>query len=327
MTDKIIVIDCLGADAGPEVVIKGIADGLKEVKDISYALVGPKSLIEAKLKELNADTSRVEIVDASETITNFENPMNGIMSKPNASLVKALKLVGSDEKYIGLITAGSSGAILVGSVRFLLDEKRTRPCMAAILPNALEAYTCVVDTGASIDVDSYQLHEFAKLGSDFMKKLYKIDNPKVGLLSNGAEKTKGNKLVKETYPLLEADETLNFVGNIEGNKALSGDCDVLVCDGFAGNQVLKNTEGMAKNLITDIVKYSKKNNRPEFMEVAQYLMAKYDISSLGGAFVLGARKTVVKARGNSNEKTFANLSRMLFNYHEGTSIYKNKYLK
>ena len=321
MTDKIIVIDCLGADEGPQVVIKGINKALNELPEVSFALIGPKDIIENELKELGSDTSRVEIYDANETITNFENPMTGIMSKPNASLVQAMKLVGSNDKYIGMITAGNSGAILVGTVRFLMNEQRTRPCMAAILPNALEAFTCIVDTGATIDVDSYQLHEFAKLGSDFMKKLYKIDNPKVGLLSNGAEKTKGNKLVKETYPILEADKSLNFVGNIEGNKSLSGECDVLVCDGFAGNQVLKNTEGMAKNLITDIVKYSKKNNRPEFMEVVQYLMAKYDISSLGGAFVLGARKTVVKARGNSNEKTFANLSRMLLNYTEGVSIY------
>ena len=321
MTDKIIVIDCLGADEGPQVVIKGINKALNELPEVSFALIGPKDIIENELKELGSDTSRVEIYDANETITNFENPMTGIMSKPNASLVQAMKLVGSNDKYIGMITAGNSGAILVGTVRFLMNEQRTRPCMAAILPNALEAFTCIVDTGATIDVDSYQLHEFAKLGSDFMKKLYKIDNPKVGLLSNGAEKTKGNKLVKETYPILEADKSLNFVGNIEGNKSLSGECDVLVCDGFAGNQVLKNTEGMAKNLITDIVKYSKKNNRPEFMEVVQYLMAKYDISSLGGAFVLGARKTIVKARGNSNEKTFANLSRMLLNYTEGVSIY------
>ena len=321
MTDKTIVIDCLGADEGPQVVIKGINKALNELPEVSFALIGPKDIIENELKELGSDTSRVEIYDANETITNFENPMTGIMSKPNASLVQAMKLVGSNDKYIGMITAGNSGAILVGTVRFLMNEQRTRPCMAAILPNALEAFTCIVDTGATIDVDSYQLHEFAKLGSDFMKKLYKIDNPKVGLLSNGAEKTKGNKLVKETYPILEADKSLNFVGNIEGNKSLSGECDVLVCDGFAGNQVLKNTEGMAKNLITDIVKYSKKNNRPEFMEVVQYLMAKYDISSLGGAFVLGARKTVVKARGNSNEKTFANLSRMLLNYTEGVSIY------
>ena len=321
MREKIIVIDCLGADEGAGIVITGAAKALENIPELSIALVGPKETIETKLKELNADMSRVEIVDAPDLITNYENPMAAIMAKPNSSLVKALQLVGTDDKYIGIITAGNSGAILMGAVRFLTTKEMTRPCMAAILPNAKDAYTCVVDTGATIDVTAAQLHEYAKLGSDFMKKLYKIDSPKVGLLSNGAEKTKGNKLVKETYPILEADTSLNFVGNIEGNKSLSGDCDVLVCDGFAGNQVLKNTEGMAKNLITEIVKYSKKTNKPEFMEVAQYLMGKYDITSLGGAFVLGARKTIVKARGNSNEKTFMNLSRMLLNYHEGISIY------
>lgn len=321
MTNKIIVIDTLGSDAGPEMVVTGASMALKENPDLSIALVGPKALIEAKLAELGADTSRIEIVNADETITNYENPMTGIMNKPQASLVQAMKLVGSDDKYIGMITAGNSGAILMGAIRFLSNEAKTRPCMAAVLPNAQDAFTCLVDTGATIDVTPYQLVEFAKLGSDFMKKLYRIDSPRVGLLSNGAEKTKGNHLVKETYPLLEAETSLNFIGNIEGNKSLSGECDVLVADGFAGNQVLKNTEGMAKNIITDIVKYAKKTGKQEFMEVVQYLMAKYDISSLGGAFVLGARKTIVKARGNSNEKSFVNTARMLLNYNEGISIY------
>ena len=153
-----------------------------------------------------------------------------------------------------------------------------------------------------------------------MKKMYQIESPKVGLLSNGAEPTKGNHLVKETFPILQEDKSLNFVGNIEGNNALSGDCDVLVCDGFAGNQVLKNTEGMAKRLITDIVVLSKKRNRPEFMEVAQYLMKTYDISALGGGMVLGTRKLIIKARGNSDERAIVNISQMVMNYASGEAV-------
>ena len=324
MTDKIIVIDCLGADEGPQVVIKGINKALNELPEISFALIGPKDIIENELKELGSDTSRVEIYDANETITNFENPMTGIMSKPNASLVQAMKLVGSDDKYIGMITAGNSGAILVGTVRFLMNEQRTRPCMAALLTNGKGSYTCVVDCGATIDCTSGQLHQFAHLGSDLMKKMYGIESPKVGLLSNGAEPTKGNHLVKETFPILNEDKALNFVGNIEGNNALSGDCDVLVCDGFAGNQVLKNTEGMAKRLITDIVVYSKKKNRPEFMEVAQYLMKTYDISALGGGMLLGTRKLIIKARGNSDERAIVNIARMLINYANGNALFTKK---
>lgn len=320
-----IVIDALGSDKGPEAVILGASLALKEFPNLDITLVGPSSLINEKIKELEIDASRLKVINAEETITNYENPYTGIMNKPNASLVLAMKEVGQEnENYAGMITAGSSGAILMGSFRFLSDENKTRPCMAALLPNGKGSYTCVVDCGATIDCTSGQLHQFAHLGSDLMKKMYGIESPKVGLLSNGAESTKGNHLVKETFPILNEDKALNFVGNIEGNNALSGDCDVLVCDGFAGNQVLKNTEGMAKRLITDIVVYSKKKNRPEFMEVAQYLMKTYDISALGGGMLLGTRKLIIKARGNSDERAIVNIARMLINYANGDALFTKK---
>ena len=316
-----IVIDTLGSDKGPEAVILGASLALKENPDLLVALVGPEELINSKIKELEMDASRVKIVNANETITNYENPYTGIMNKHDASLVLAMKEVGKDEEnYAGMITAGSSGAILMGSFRYLSDEVKTRPCMAALLPNEAGSYTCLVDTGATIDCTSGQLHQFAHLGSKLMKKMYGVESPKVGLLSNGAEPTKGNHLVKETFPILAEDKELNFVGNIEGNMALSGDCDVLVCDGFAGNQVLKNTEGMAKRLIKDIVILSKKRNKPEFMEVAQYLMKTYDISALGGGMVLGSRKLIIKARGNSDERAILNISKMLINYAKGDAL-------
>ena len=316
-----IVIDALGSDKGPEAIILGASLALKAHPELFITLVGPEALINEKIKEFEIDTSRLKVINATETITNYENPFAAIMSKPNASLVLAMKEVGKEEEnYAGMITAGSSGAILMGSFRFLSDENKTRPCMAALLPNGKASYTCVVDTGATIDCTPSQLHSFAHLGSDLMKKMYGIENPKVGLLSNGAEPTKGNHLVKETFPILAEDKSLNFVGNIEGNNALSGDCDVLVCDGFAGNQVLKNTEGMAKRLITDIVVLSKKRNRPEFMEVAQYLMKTYDISALGGGMVLGTRKLIIKARGNSDERAIVNISQMVMNYASGAAL-------
>ena len=318
-----IVIDTLGSDKGPETIILGASLALKEFENLSVTLVGPESLINEKIKELNIDASRVKIIPAEETITNYENPYTGIMNKPQASLVQAMKEVGNDD-YAGMLTAGSSGAILMGSFRFLSDENKTRPCMAALLPNGEGGFTCVVDTGATIDCTSSQLHSFAILGSNLMKKMYGLESPKVGLLSNGAEPTKGNHLVKETFPILQEDQSLNFIGNVEGNMALSGCCDVLVCDGFAGNQVLKNTEGMAKRLITDIVMYSKKKNRPEFMEVAQYLMKTYDISALGGGIVLGVRKLIIKCRGNSDERAIVNTARMLLNHASGEAVFSKK---
>ena len=320
-----IVIDALGSDKGPEAIILGVSMALKEFPNLSITLVGPEGLINEKIKELGIDQSRLKIIPAEETITNYENPYTGIMNKPQASLVQAMKEAGKDdEDYAGMITAGSSGAILMGSFRFLADENKTRPCMAAILPNGKGSYTALVDTGATIDCSSSQLHSFAKLGSDLMRRMYQIENPRVGLLSNGAEPTKGNHLVKETFPILQEDKEINFVGNIEGNNTLTGDVDVIVCDGFAGNQVLKNVEGMAKRIITDIVVLSKKRNRPEFMEVAQYLMKSYDISALGGGIVLGTRKLVIKARGNSDERAIVNLSRMIINHASGEAVLTKK---
>ncbi len=320
-----IVIDALGSDKGPETIILGVSMALKEFPNLSITLVGPEGLINEKIKELGIDQSRLKIIPAEETITNYENPYTGIMNKPQASLVQAMKEVGKDdEDYAGMITAGSSGAILMGSFRFLADENKTRPCMAAILPNGKGSYTALVDTGATIDCSSGQLHSFAKLGSGLMRRMYQIENPRVGLLSNGAEPTKGNHLVKETFPILQEDKEINFVGNIEGNNTLTGDVDVIVCDGFAGNQVLKNVEGMAKRIITDIVVLSKKRNRPEFMEVAQYLMKSYDISALGGGIVLGTRKLVIKARGNSDERAIVNLSRMIINHASGEAVLTKK---
>lgn len=320
-----IVIDALGSDKGPETIILGVSMALKEFPNLSITLVGPEALINEKVKELGIDASRLKIIPAEETITNYENPYTGIMNKPQASLVQAMKEVGNEqEDYAGMITAGSSGAILMGSFRFLADENKTRPCMAAILPNGKGSYTALVDTGATIDCSSSQLHSFARLGSDLMKRMYQIENPRVALLSNGAEPTKGNHLVKETFPILQEDKEINFVGNVEGNNTLTGDVDVIVCDGFAGNQVLKNVEGMAKRIITDIVVLSKKRNRPEFMEVAQYLMKSYDISALGGGIVLGTRKLVIKARGNSDERAIVNLSRMIINHASGEAVLTKK---
>ena len=320
-----IVVDLLGSDKGPETVLLGASLALKEHPELFITLVGPEELVNNKKEEFGLDMNRVKVINAVETITNYENPYTGIMNKAQASLVLAMKEVGKvEENYAGMITAGSSGAILMGSFRFLSDENKTRPCMAALLPNGAGAFTCLVDTGATIDCTSGQLHSFAHLGSNLMKRMYKIESPRVALLSNGAEPTKCNHLVKETFPILQEDKELNFVGNVEGNNALSGDCDVLVCDGFAGNQVLKNTEGMAKRLITDIVVYSKKKNRPEFMEVAQYLMKTYDISALGGGMVLGTRKLIIKARGNSDERAIVNISKMLINYASGEALFTKK---
>ena len=158
-----------------------------------------------------------------------------------------------------------------------------------------------------------------------MKEMYAIESPRVGLLSNGAEETKGNKVVKEAHQLIKNTPELNFVGNIEGSNALSGDCDVLVCDGFAGNQVLKVTEGTAKRMITDIVKYAKRTGNKDIMELVGYLMSIYDIGSLGGGNVLGVTKPVIKAHGSCDEKAIVSTSQMILNMVQNKEIFDSKY--
>jgi glycerol-3-phosphate acyltransferase PlsX len=210
-------------------------------------------------------------------------------------------------------------------MRYLSGEKRIRPALAAVLPAQNGAFTCLVDTGATIDCTPSMLHHFAHLGVDFMKNMYGIEQPKVALLSNGAEKTKGKQLVKETYSILEKDESLHFIGNVEGNNALSGACDVLVCDGFAGNQVLKVTEGTATRIITDIVKYARRMGSAEIQTLVGHLMGIYDIGSLGGGNILGVKKPIIEIRGNAGESAVVNTAEMLLNMAQNKAVFdKNR---
>ena len=316
-----IVIDTKGSDKGAKTVIKGAAEALAAHESLAVLLVGDADLINEEIKALGMPESRVEVLDAKDEITNYDSPTAALFSKPESSLVKALAALSERDDLYGLITAGNTGAVIAGSVRYLLREDRVRPALAAVLPAQDGSFTCLVDTGATIDCPASTLVHFARLGSDFMQKMYKIEAPRVALLSNGAEPTKGNKVVKEAHALLKEEKELNFIGNVEGNNALSGYCDVVVCDGFAGNQVLKVTEGMATRIITDIVKYAKKTQNNDIMKLAGHLMQTYDISSLGGGIILGTRKTVIKARGSSGEAAIVNISRMLLNLVENKELF------
>ena len=316
----LIIIDTLGSDNGPKEILDGAKLVLESDPKSELIIVGDEKLI----KEHDLDFNRVRIIHAPDTVSNFDNPLMSLYEGKVVSIFKGMEELSKGEA-LGMITAGNSGAVLVGAIKYLLTPEKTRPCLAAIMPNTKGGYTALVDTGASIDVGPNQLHLFAKLGRDFMKKLYKIDSPRVGLLSNGSEPTKGNKVTKEAYKILEADETINFVGNIEGNKTLSGLCDVLVCDGFAGNQVLKNSEGMAVNLITEMVKYAKKaGDEAHIMPLVGYLMKTYDFETLGAGILLGVKAPVIKCRGSSKKEAIASAASILINMCEDKNIYDGK---
>ena len=315
-----IVIDTLGSDKGPDAILEGARIVLEEHPDIDLTLVGDEEVIKAK----GLPEDRIKIIHAPHTVTNYDNATVAFYNKEATySVFEAIKECGQDENVIGMVCAGNTGAVMVGTLRYLLDEKRTRPALAAILPHNQGGFTCLVDTGASVDCGPSQLVEFAHLGRDFMHKLYKIENPRVGLLSNGAEPTKGNKLVKETHKLLAEDQTINFIGNIEGDKVLNGLCDVLVSDGFAGNQVLKYNQGMAVNLITEIIKFGKKTGNDEITkQIAGYLMKTYDFESLGAGIMLGARKVILKCRGSSGATAIKNAAKILINLNSNKTFYE-----
>lgn len=319
-----IIIDVMGSDNGPAVLIDGAVKALKCNDDLVITLVGDEAAIREALSKLEYDTGRLDVIGADDVITNYDSPTDAIFKKTGSSLVVALNTLAASDDAIGLINAGNTGALLAGSLRYVPAKPLKRPALAAILPAEAGGFTCLVDTGANIDCTASQLVAFAHMGSDFMKEYYSIESPRIGLLSNGTEETKGNRLVKETHALLKADDGLNFIGNVEGNRALSGDCDVLVTDGFAGNQIFKSSEGIARRIITDVVKYAKKSGDPEMMKLVAHLLGLYDFSALGGGIILGVGKPVIKARGSANADSITNTSEMLLNMAKNKNIYCGK---
>ena len=316
-----IAIDTKGSDNGAAVILDGAAKALAKFSELEVLLVGNAAEISEKCSQLGMPAHRVEILDAAEEITNFDNPAEALFKKTESSMIKALVAAAERDDIIGLITAGNTGVLLAGAMRYLSGAERVRPVLAAVLPAQNGSFTCLVDTGATIDCTPAMLHHFAKLGAAFMGDMYGIENPKIGLLSNGAEPTKGNKLVKETHVILAEDTSLNFIGNVEGNNALSGVCDVLVCDGFSGNQVLKVTEGTATRIITDIMKYAHRTGSDEIKKLAAHLMGIYDIGSLGGGNILGAKKPVIKIRGNAGGEAIVNTAEMLINMSQNKAVF------
>lgn len=317
-----IAIDVMGSDKGAEMMVRGALMALEKHPALSVCLVGDEAVVREELEKHEYDPERVEIIHATEVINNYDSPATALFTKTDSSLVKALSAASERDDIVGLINAGSTGALIAGAMRYLSTEERVRPALAAVLPASCGGFTCLVDTGATIDCGANTLLHFARLGTAFMKRLYGIEAPRVGLLSNGAEPTKGNKVVKEAHLLLKDAEDINFVGNIEGTGALSGDCDVLVCDGFAGNQVLKVTEGIAKRIITDIVKYAKKTGEENVMRLVGHLMATYDFNSLGGGIILGVRKPVIKAHGAANETSIVSTAGMLLNLAANKEVFE-----
>lgn len=249
---KKVVVDAFGGDHAPSSVIEGCVMGLEANPDLSVILTGDEETIRSELSKCTYDTGRVSIKHAPDVITNCEAPVQAVRRKKQSSLVVALETVAAKEADV-FISAGSTGAVLAGAT-FIVKRIRgvKRPALAPIMPTLPGGQVVLVDCGANVDCKSSNLQQFAVMGSAYAERVLGVRKPRVGLLNNGAEAEKGCELTKEAYQLLQ-QTPINFVGNCEGRDVLTGDFDVVVADGFAGNVLLKSIEGTAA-MVTGVLK-------------------------------------------------------------------------
>lgn len=307
-----IVVDSFGGDHSPLVNVEGAIMALNENPDLSIVLTGDENLLNQELAKYTYDRERLEIVHAPEVITCDDKPTEAIKQKKESSLVKAYDLLRHEDDIRGLVSIGSTGAVLVGSVLKVGRIKGVkRPAFCPILPTMNGKIVGICDSGANVDCDPLNLEQFAVMGSLYMQKAYGIENPKVALLNIGVEETKGDMLRKETYELLKNNPSINFVGNMESRDLLTGAYDLVVCDGFSGNVLLKSTEGTAMELMKLIKKVMTANlkNKVGAVLLKKDIMGIKDLmdyNNYGGGVMLGVSKTIVKGHGGSKSKAIYN---------------------
>ena len=303
-----VALDAMGGDYSPEEIIKGAFDALKKDKDINVILVGKKEVLEGKITEEYKD--KCSAVYATEVITNEEAPVAAIRAKKDSSIVVGMNLV-KEGKADGFVSAGSTGAVLVGGQLIVGRIKGIlRPALAPLIPTE-KGVSLLIDCGANVDARAEHLVQFARIGSLYMEKVIGIKNPRVGIVNIGAEEEKGNALVKETMPLLKECDDINFIGSVESREIPKGGADIIVCEAFVGNVILKLYEGLGSTLLGKIKDALMKNAFTKIgaMMIKSSLketLKSFDASEYGGAPLLGLNGLVVKAHGNSKAYEICN---------------------
>lgn len=303
-----IAVDAFGGDNAPAAVVEGCVKALERYPDMSLILCGDEARVKEELAKYDYDASRVVVVHAPEVITCEEQPTLAIRRKKDSSLVRTLELL-RDKKADCAVSAGSTGAVLAGAT-FIVKriEGVKRPAIGVVFP-AEKGCVLLMDCGANVDCKPSYLQQFAVMASAYMHDIMGVESPRIGLLNNGAEAEKGNELTKAAYKLLE-QTPVNFVGNCEAREILFGSFDAVICDGFAGNIVLKYTEGIASTFMTMLKRELLADTRsklgaalakPAFRRFKKVM----DYTEYGGAPLLGIDGGVIKAHGSSNAKAFA----------------------
>lgn len=298
-----IAVDAMGGDHAPMEIVKGAVEAVNSRKDIKVFLVGQEQAVLEELKKYQYDSSRIEVVNATEIIEMAEPPVQAVRTKKDSSIVVAMKMVknGEADAFVG---AGSTGAVLVGGQLIVGRIKGVeRPPLAPLIPTEKGA-SLLIDCGANVDARPSHLVQFAKMGSIYMEHVMGIKNPRVAIVNIGAEEEKGNALVKETFPLLKECSDINFIGSIEARDIPTGYADVIVCEAFAGNIILKLYEGVGATLISMVKKGMMATLRSKIgallvKPALKQTLKSFDTSEYGGAPLLGLKGLVVKTHGSS----------------------------
>lgn len=306
-----VVVDAMGGDNAPAEPVKAAAAAVEERSDIEVILTGNKDVIEKELeKYTSAPKERIHVVPTTEVIETAEPPVMAIRKKKDSSIVVGLNMVKKQEAD-AFVSSGSSGAVLVGGQVIVGRSKGVeRPPLAPLIPTA-EGVSLLVDCGANVDARPSHLVQFAKMGSIYMEHIVGIKNPRVAIVNNGAEEEKGNALVKETFPLLKACKGINFIGSIEARDIPSGYADVIVCEAFVGNVILKLYEGLAATLMSKIKGGMMKNTRSKMgalliKPALKETLKEFDTTKHGGAPLLGLKGLVVKTHGSASSVEIKN---------------------
>ncbi len=305
-----VAIDAMGGDHAPGEVVKGAVDAVSTRKDIKVFLVGQEDAVNEELAKYTYPKDQIEVVHASEVIEMAEPPVMAIRKKKQSSMVVGLNMVKQKEAD-AFVSAGSSGAVLVGGQVIVGRIKGIeRPPLAPLIPTE-KGVSLLIDCGANVDARASHLVQFAKMGSIYMENVVGIKNPRVAIVNIGAEEEKGNALVKETFPLLKECEDINFVGSIEAREIPRGEADVIVCEAFTGNVILKLYEGLSSTLIGVIKKglmstLKSKIGAALALPALKNTLKAFDASEYGGAPLLGLNGLVVKTHGSSKAKEITN---------------------
>lgn len=307
MADTVnVALDAMGGDNAPDEMIRGAIDAVNKAPDIHVCLVGQEEKINAFLSSCSYNREQISVVNATEVIETGEHPVNAIRKKKDSSIVKALGLVKSGEAD-AFVSAGNSGAILVGGQTIVGRIKGVeRPPFAPLIPTAA-GVSLLLDSGANVDARSSHLVQWARMGSIYMENVMGVKNPRVAIVNVGVEEEKGNALVKETFPLLKECPDINFIGSIEARDIPNGGADVIVCDAFVGNVILKLYEGVGSVLIKSVKKGLMSSLKSKIgalliKDALKSTLKSFDASEYGGAPMLGLKGLVVKTHGNAKAK-------------------------